>query len=81
MVFVHTRNGTTRTANMLHDKAQIKNELEIFAPKQTAQFSTASRAMSGSRNRPLADLFPKGFAIHHAGMLRSDRSVVLYVVS
>ena len=29
-----------------------------------------------SRNKPLKDLFPEGFATHHAGMLRQDRNLV-----
>lgn len=28
-----------------------------------------------SRNRELGELFESGFGIHHAGMLRSDRSL------
>lgn len=32
--------------------------------------------MRGSRNRQLQELFDSGFAIHHAGMLRSDRNLV-----
>ena len=29
-----------------------------------------------SHNRPLRELFPEGFATHHAGMLRQDRNLV-----
>jgi len=32
--------------------------------------------MSHSRNKQLRELFPNGFAIHHAGMLRHDRNLV-----
>jgi len=32
--------------------------------------------MSHSRNKQLRELFPDGFAIHHAGMLRQDRNLV-----
>jgi len=32
--------------------------------------------MARSKNRDLKLLFREGFAIHHAGMLRSDRSMV-----
>lgn len=32
--------------------------------------------MSHSRNKQLRELFPNGFAIHHAGMLRQDRNLV-----
>ena len=29
-----------------------------------------------SRNKQLREMFPDGFSIHHAGMLRQDRSLV-----
>ena len=29
-----------------------------------------------SRNKQLKELFPDGFSIHHAGMLRQDRTMV-----
>ena len=32
--------------------------------------------MRKSRNKELRELFQDGFCIHHAGMLRSDRSMV-----
>ena len=32
--------------------------------------------MMKSRNKELRDLFADGFAIHHAGMLRQDRTMV-----
>ena len=31
--------------------------------------------MSKSRNKELAELFPLGFGIHHAGMVRPDRTL------
>lgn len=32
--------------------------------------------ISKSRNREVQQLFPAGFSMHHAGMLRSDRNLV-----
>lgn len=29
-----------------------------------------------SRNKQLREMFPEGFGIHHAGMLRADRSLM-----
>ena len=34
------------------------------------------KEISKSKNKELKDLFPYGFGIHHAGMLRSDRRLV-----
>ncbi len=32
--------------------------------------------VDNSRNKPLRDLFGDGFSVHHAGMLRQDRTLV-----
>ena len=32
--------------------------------------------MQKSRNKQVRELFPDGFSIHHAGMLRQDRNLV-----
>ena len=42
----------------------------------TAAFGAAIKNVSKSRNKHLVDLLKEGFAIHHAGMLRSDRNLV-----
>ncbi|KAJ9599656.1 hypothetical protein L9F63_026491, partial [Diploptera punctata] len=62
MVFVHARNATVRTAMILKEMA--------FA------VGNAKNALSRSRNKQLAELFPCGFSVHHAGMLRSDRNII-----
>ncbi|XP_043498023.1 activating signal cointegrator 1 complex subunit 3 [Polistes fuscatus] len=74
MVFVHARNATVRTANVIRDLA-IKNETQkLFL--SDAQEKIAGRAFSKSRNKYLPDLFSCGLSVHHAGMLRSDRNLV-----
>lgn len=40
------------------------------------QYGLSQKAMSKSRNKQLVELFNSGFACHHAGMLRGDRSLV-----
>nr|CAH0109762.1 unnamed protein product [Daphnia galeata] len=76
MVFVHARNATLKTAQTLRMIAQEKNQLHLFQPEDNSGFNTAMRSAGKSRNRHLVDLFKDGFAIHHAGMLRSDRNLV-----
>jgi activating signal cointegrator complex subunit 3 len=39
------------------------------------QWVAIQREVDKSRNQELRELFPAGFAIHHAGMLRSDRNL------
>lgn len=76
MVFVHARNATVRTATVLREMAQQRQQLNLFAPSDSTQLGMAQRAISRSRNKQLSELFSSGLAMHHAGMLRSDRSMV-----
>lgn len=76
MVFVHSRNSTVKTARTLRDMAQQQGKLAKFQVQQSAQYAGAERQMTNSRNSALRDLFPYGFSVHHAGMLRSDRNLV-----
>lgn len=76
MVFVHSRNSTVKTARTLRDMAQQQGKLPKFQVPQSAQYAGAEKQMGNSRNSALRDLFPYGFSVHHAGMLRSDRNLV-----
>ncbi|XP_071445378.1 activating signal cointegrator 1 complex subunit 3 [Hetaerina americana] len=84
MVFVHARNATARTAMVLRETAQQKGQLGTFecqgdsnaASNSSTGFGLALKTISKSRNKQLVELFSSGFAIHHAGMLRADRSLV-----
>ncbi|ELT88015.1 hypothetical protein CAPTEDRAFT_159536 [Capitella teleta] len=76
MVFVHARNETVRTANVLSDIAKNSGDSSLFSPEQTPRYGDALKQISKSRNKPLRELFPDGFACHHAGMLRQDRNLV-----
>ncbi|RWS31343.1 Activating signal cointegrator 1 complex subunit 3-like protein [Leptotrombidium deliense] len=73
MVFVHTRNSTFKTAMALKERAQREKQIQQF---QCDVPSSAIKSMGRSRNKQLQELFEAGFAIHHAGMLRQDRSMV-----
>lgn len=76
MVFVHARNATVRTANVLKEMAQQKGQLKLFQVEECSALGQARNALSRSRNKHLGELFQCGFSVHHAGMLRSDRSIV-----
>ncbi|BES93589.1 activating signal cointegrator 1 complex subunit [Nesidiocoris tenuis] len=76
MVFVHARNATVRTANVLLEMARNKGQMRIFQPEDGPAFGNAARSMGKARSRELGDLFNNGFSVHHAGLLRSDRSMV-----
>jgi activating signal cointegrator complex subunit 3 len=49
---------------------------DLFAADKDPKFKFAMDAVSKSRNKELNQLFPRGFSMHHAGMLRSDRNIV-----
>uniref|UniRef100_A0A667ZUV8 Activating signal cointegrator 1 complex subunit 3 n=1 Tax=Myripristis murdjan TaxID=586833 RepID=A0A667ZUV8_9TELE len=65
MVFVHARNATVRTAMGLIEMAKNHGETSFFQPDQGPDYGQCEKQM-----------FPDGFGIHHAGMLRSDRSLM-----
>uniref|UniRef100_A0A8C3F8J4 Activating signal cointegrator 1 complex subunit 3 n=1 Tax=Chrysemys picta bellii TaxID=8478 RepID=A0A8C3F8J4_CHRPI len=76
MVFVHARNSTVRTAMALREKAKNNGHICYFLPTQGPDYGQAEKQVQRSRNKQLRELFPDGFSIHHAGMLRQDRSLV-----
>ncbi|KAL7728232.1 hypothetical protein ACLKA6_005645 [Drosophila palustris] len=76
MVFVHARNATVRTANVLRELAQQNNTSAQFLPADNNAHGLAMRSIQKSRNKQLVELFSCGLAMHHAGMLRADRQMV-----
>eukprot|EP00803_Ostreobium_quekettii_P005866 evm.model.scf_17.6 EVM.evm.TU.scf_17.6 scf_17:76728-98390(+) len=76
MVFVHSRKETGKSARILGSIAQRAGEAELFMDKMHPDYPAAVRDISKSRNKEVAELFPSGFGIHHAGMLRTDRSMM-----
>ncbi|KAG0485406.1 hypothetical protein HPP92_009485 [Vanilla planifolia] len=75
MVFVHSRKDTGKVARVLVELAQNTGNLELFRNEDDPQFPFVKKEVSKSRNRELVQLFDYGFGIHHAGMLRADRSL------
>jgi len=71
MIFVHSRSSTFRTAFSLKQLAQQKGIVDIFKPTDVL-----GKVLERPQNRELRELLPYGFAIHHAGMTRFDRSFV-----
>lgn len=72
MVFVHARNATIRTANVLKEKALEKGTQQLFAPDGN-RTKLNQKIFGKAHNKHLDELFTYGFSVHHAGMLRSDR--------
>ncbi|CAI9111861.1 OLC1v1012190C1 [Oldenlandia corymbosa var. corymbosa] len=76
MVFVHSRKDTVKTAEMLVELAEKHEGLEIFSVDGShPQFEFKKKEVMKSRNKEVVKLFDYGIGIHHAGMLRADRSL------
>ncbi|XP_056289492.1 activating signal cointegrator 1 complex subunit 3 [Pseudoliparis swirei] len=76
MVFVHARNATVRTGMGLIEMAKNHGETSFFQPVQGSDYGHCEKQVQRSRNKEMKEMFPEGFGIHHAGMLRSDRSLM-----
>lgn len=76
MVFVHSRKDTAKLARTFIQMAQDRNELGIFDASECDLYDRYRRETAHKdRNRELRELFPNGFGVHHAGMLRKDRNL------
>jgi pre-mRNA-splicing helicase BRR2 len=76
LVFVHSRKETANTAKALRDMAMEKDTIGRFLRQDSASNEILQAEVSTLKNADLQDLLPYGFAIHHAGMTRPDRTLV-----
>eukprot|EP01107_Rhizomastix_libera_P003769 TRINITY_DN1648_c0_g2_i1.p2 TRINITY_DN1648_c0_g2~~TRINITY_DN1648_c0_g2_i1.p2 ORF type:complete len:2183 (-),score=603.76 TRINITY_DN1648_c0_g2_i1:51-6599(-) len=75
LVFVHSRKETAKTAKELRDMAVQNDETALFA-KEGATREIISQEVREIKNAELREVLPYGFAIHHAGLAREDRTRV-----
>ncbi|XP_031431613.1 activating signal cointegrator 1 complex subunit 3 isoform X2 [Clupea harengus] len=76
MVFVHARNATVRTAMNLIEMAKNRGEVSFFQVDHGPDYGQCEKQVQRSRNKQMREMFPEGFGIHHAGMLRQDRTLM-----
>lgn len=76
MIFVHSRKDTVTTCRDLIELIRDKNLTGLFFDNDDKPNSAVTKEVSMSKNVELKEVFPYGFAFHHAGMLRSDRNLV-----
>jgi antiviral helicase SLH1 len=76
MVFVHARKETVKAALALRETASKDGVLHEFSCEEHPSFGHFRREIGASRNKEMKQLFDDGFGIHHAGMLRSDRTMM-----
>ena len=74
IIFLHQRAATYNTAMELIEILKTQHRhLPLF---ECADKQKVMREVSKSRNDQVKELFPWGFSVHHAGMLRKDRNMV-----
>ena len=76
LVFVHSRKETAKTARALRDKAVAEGSLARLMRESSASREILQAEAETCKDAALRDLLPCGFAIHHAGMARADRTLV-----
>jgi pre-mRNA-splicing helicase BRR2 len=76
LVFVHSRKETGKTARALKDLSLERDTLTLFLKEGSASMEVLRTEAEQVKNPELRDLLPYGFAIHHAGMARIDRTLV-----
>lgn len=75
-MFVHSRKETGKTARAIRDICLEKDTLGSFLREGSASMEVLRSEADQVKNTELKDLLPYGFAIHHAGMTRVDRTLV-----
>lgn len=76
LVFVHSRKETGKTARAIRDMCLDKDSLGQFLREGSASMEVLRTEAEQVKNPELRELLPYGFAIHHAGMSRVDRTLV-----
>ncbi|KAB0798855.1 hypothetical protein PPYR_06735 [Photinus pyralis] len=76
LVFVHARNQTVKTANFLKETAGKRKMLDLFLPPRSIQAKKANLEIGNAPNKIVDDLVAHGLGVHHAGMMRRDRSLI-----
>jgi pre-mRNA-splicing helicase BRR2 len=76
IIFVHSRKETAKTARAMRDTALQNDQLAKFLKEDSASREILISEAEQCRSADLRDILPYGFAIHHAGMSRADRTLV-----
>ncbi|KAL1529400.1 hypothetical protein AB1Y20_000349 [Prymnesium parvum] len=76
LIFVHSRKECAKTGRAIRDMALQNDTLVDFLRDDSASREILRTEAATTKNRDLAELLPYGFAMHHAGMTRADRTLV-----
>ncbi|PHU15482.1 U5 small nuclear ribonucleoprotein kDa helicase [Capsicum chinense] len=76
LIFVHSRKETSRTARAIRDTALANDTLGKFLKDESFTREILQSHTDLVKSNDLKDLLSYGFAIHHAGLVRTDRQLV-----
>ena len=76
LVFCHSRKETAKTAKAIRDMAIERETIGNILRVDAASREILQTEAAGTKDGNLQDLLPYGFALHHAGMNRADRTLV-----
>lgn len=76
LIFTHSRADTAKTARALVEMATTNDTLGRFVQEGSASFEILKSETDNVKSADLKELLKYGFAIHHAGLVRSDRTLV-----
>jgi activating signal cointegrator complex subunit 3 len=76
MVFVHARKETSRSAEAMRDLCAKYNTTGLLENVGHEKYSYWKKQVEKSKSAEVQQLFEHGLGVHHAGMLRPDRSLV-----
>ncbi|XP_024003677.1 DExH-box ATP-dependent RNA helicase DExH13 isoform X2 [Eutrema salsugineum] len=76
LIFVHSRKETAKTARAIQETAIANDTLSRFLKEDSNSREILQSQVELVKSSDLKDLLPYGFAIHHAGLTRSDRQIV-----
>ncbi|KAK9455830.1 Sec63 Brl domain-containing protein [Dipodascopsis uninucleata] len=74
LIFVHSRKECAKTARFIRDRAVEEETITNILKTDTASREILRTESENVKDTELKELLPYGFAIHHAGLSRADRS-------
>jgi activating signal cointegrator complex subunit 3 len=75
MIFVHSRKETGASAEAIREFCAKNGTTDLLENIHHEKFTIWKKAVDKSRNKEVQQLYYQGMGIHHAGMLRSDRTM------
>ncbi|KAJ0262500.1 DExH-box ATP-dependent RNA helicase DExH13 [Hirschfeldia incana] len=76
LIFVHSRKDAAKTARAIIDTAMANNTISRIVKEDAESREIIKCQLELVKSYELKCLLPYGFAIHHAGLTRSDRQIV-----